>query len=124
MQAVGLLRELGYTNVAHYAGGLTEWFAGAAPSEATAPSAPPARRTASADSLVTWPSRFVMSLADRSVRDLFYIWVGIVIVWGIVYWLMARLPGGALVRNGEMLPADAGGWLSAVYFSAVTATSV
>ena len=33
-----------------------------------------------------------MSLADRSVRDLFYIWVGIVIVWGIVYWLMARLP--------------------------------
>jgi HAMP domain-containing protein len=38
--------------------------------------------------------------------------------------LMALLPGGALSRNGETLAADAAGALSAVYFSAVTATSI
>src|SRR6185295_7079191 len=99
MQAVGLLRELGYTNVAHYPGGLTEWFEAErdARSEQLAPAPPPARAARPAD-LGPWSSRLVMAMAERSVRDLFYLWVAIVVVWGIVYWLMARLPGGALLR--------------------------
>ena len=127
MQAVSLLRELGYTNVAHYPGGLTEWFGAdgdgrlprRAPSSQPVPRADPVDPRAGA-----WSARLVMSLADRSVRDLFYFWVAIVVVWGMVYWLMAWLPGGALVWSGETLAPDAAGWLSAVYFSAVTATSV
>jgi hypothetical protein len=127
MQAVGLLGDLGYTNVGHYPGGLIEWFEAArnAPPEQAAPSMPPARRAGAADPTgAAWSSRLVLALADRSVRDLFYLWVAIVVVWGFVYWLMAWLPGGALVRSGETLAPDAAGWLSAVYFSAVTATSV
>jgi hypothetical protein len=126
MQAVGLLRELGYTNVAHYPGGLTEWFEAEreARSDQPAPAPPPVRAARPDPSGGPWSSRLVMAMAERSVRDLFYLWVAIVVVWGIVYWLMARLPGGALVRSGETLGSNAAGMLSAVYFSAVTATSV
>ncbi len=135
MQAVGLLRQLGYTNVRHYPGGLTEWF------EHTTPGAPAAmahadvgvasaetrRSGASERSALTrsnMSTRFVDALADRSVRELFQLWVGIVILWGIAYWVMSWLPGGALVLNGQPIASDARGALSAVYFSAVTATSI
>src|SRR5437867_7138031 len=125
MQAVSLLRELGYTNVAHYPGGLTEWFGGDGRPEQRALSSQPVHRADPvAPRAMAWSSRLVLALADRSVRDLFYLWVAIVVVWGMVYWLMAWLPSGALVWSGATLAPDAAGWLSAVYFSAVTATSV
>jgi hypothetical protein len=128
MQAVSLLRELGYTNVSHYPGGLTEWLAANSP----APTAQSETRTSPATTIsrpdshvAPWSSRLGDTLAERSVRDLFLLWAATVLAWGFVYWLLAlRLPGGALIRNGEPLAADGAGALSAVYFSAVTATSI
>jgi len=127
MQAVRLLSEIGYSNVSHYPGGLTEWFAVSSPTPTERSTEAPVPMTAirRRDSRVgAWSSRLVDTLADRSVRDLFFLWVATVLAWSAVYWLMALLPGGALVRNGEALAADAAGALSAVYFSAVTATSI
>lgn len=129
MQAVGLLDELGYTNVRHYPGGLAEWFADARPTPLRSSRAETALsgqssgepRRAAASSI---SARFVDVLADRSVGDLFRLWVVVVLVWGAVYWAMSWWPGGALIRNDQPLGSDAFGALAAMYFSAVTATSI
>ena len=64
---------------------------------------------------ITWGTRFIDSLAERSVGELFWWWAAIVVICGVAYRLMALTDAGALSASG--LPA-------ALYFSAVTATSV
>ena len=128
MQAVGLLRELGYTSVSHYPGGLTEWFDHDSSRGAIGDAAP---RTSAPRTLAprTVASRtvsmgFIDALADRSVGSLFRLWIEIVAVFAVVYWLLDWFTPPALLSGGGPLAADAGGFLSALYFSAVTATSV
>jgi ion channel len=79
-----------------------------------------ARRAAASASL-----RFVDALADRSVAELFNLWLAIVVACGCVYWALAlALPSSLLLSGGGSIDTGARGLLSALYFSAVTATSV
>jgi hypothetical protein len=138
---VSLLRGLGYTHVSHYSGGLTEWFAADDPphdavrrspgapgaAETAARTAPAARRTS--ENLHHAPreasSRFVDALADRSVGALFRLWIEIVIGCGVIYWALAwASPAFALMAGNAPIARGLGGVLPALYFSAVTATSV
>jgi hypothetical protein len=155
---VRLLRELGYTNVSHYPGGLTEWFEVeatrlAAHDESRSPEnaartthvAPrtthPAPRTTDPAPHTTHPaprisklphaavrtlsSRFVDALAEYSVGALFRLWMQIVVGCGVAYWLLAWWsPRFALMTNGEPVASGLRGFLPAIYFSAVTATSI
>ena len=138
---MGLLRELGYANVSHYPGGLTEWLEVGHPTGAgsdlrrTDPADPPhrhaaARRASPVDPPhrhpgSTWSARFVDALADRSVGALFRLWIEIVLGCGVAYWLLAwASPQFALMSGGGSLPTGLRGLLSALYFSAVTATSI
>ena len=128
MQAVGLLRELGYTSVSHYPGGLTEWFEHDSPGGVIGDAAPrtSAPRTFAPRTVAsrTISMGFIDALADRSVGSLFRLWIEIVAVFAVVYWLLDWFTPPALLSGGGPLAADAGGFLSALYFSAVTATSV
>jgi hypothetical protein len=142
---VSLLRELGYANVRHYPGGLMEWLEFNLPTEP--PSARPAgpahesRDRSGRESATTHPhlaprtvhaalraslsSRFIDALAERSVGALFWLWLEIVIGCGIAYWLIAwASPRFALIANGAPVASGVRGLLPALYFSAVTATSI
>jgi hypothetical protein len=68
--------------------------------------------------------RFIDALGDQSVGALFRSWVAIVAIGGVVFWALGWFPAHALRANGAAIPPDAAGFLSALYFSAVTATSV
>jgi potassium channel LctB len=124
---VSLLRDLGYTDVRHYPGGLTEWHASAA--EFGSPNLEVGMRTRIPDSKFSIPnsspSRFIDALAERSVGALFWLWLEIVVGCGAAYWLMAwASPRFALTSNGGPVASGIGGLLPALYFSAVTATSI
>jgi hypothetical protein len=136
---VSLLRELGYTNVSHYPGGLTEWLEFDVPPDAGSSSDvgraglvdSPQRdggskrtRPASGGRRPTLSARFVDALADRSVGALFRLWIGIVLLCAVMFWILDLSPRFALVSNHGPVEADLRGFLSALYFSAVTATSV
>jgi len=69
-------------------------------------------------------SRFIDALAERSVGALFWLWVEIVVAGGVAFWLLDSFGGGPLVRDGEPVPGGLRGFVSALYFSAVTATSI
>ena len=127
-----LLHELGYTNVAHFPGGLTEWREFELSKEPASDGIQPAvpvrlevrgtRRGLLAGSA---SSRFIDALADRSVSALFRLWLEIVLGCGVAYWVMAALsPRAALVANGVPVATGVQGLLPALYFSAVTATSI
>jgi hypothetical protein len=144
-QAVGLLQELGYTDVRHYPGGLAEWLDAKASTPPARPETVPAarghagrgaRQAVPTRRVGTLPrvglpgrvSRFVYALADQSVSRLFRLWLEVVVACGVVYWLLGALSFGAL-RSAEGpiaggVSSGFSGLLSAIYFSAVTATSV
>ena len=124
---MGLLRDLGYTNVRHYAGGLTEWFQTRVPAAITddrdAAAAPIEvhRHARQGRSLST---RFVDALGDQSVGALFGLWITLVIVCAVVYWLLGWSSRSALVTGSGPIGTGVRGLLAAFYFSSVTATSV
>ena len=110
----------------HYLGGLAEWFyfehQPSAIAPAPLPASAPQRR---GRGFQPWSvGRFLEVLADRSVGELFRLWVAVVAGFGVLYWLMSWVPSLALVSGGVPLRHDFRGLLSALYFSAVTATSV
>jgi hypothetical protein len=143
-----LLHELGYSNVRDYRGGIADWVESGSPTEsvsdtpppdpepdphATIPIGPPL--AASADgALGSGPARLSrMGRLDKSVLDLvqqrstlqlFMIWIGTILLSGSCFWLGALIGKHGLVEGGRPLGADLNGFVSALYFSFVTATSI
>ena len=68
--------------------------------------------------------RFIDALAGQSVGALFRLWIAIVAIGGVVFWALDWFPAHGLRTNGAAVPPGVAGFLSALYFSAVTATSV
>jgi potassium channel LctB len=69
-------------------------------------------------------ARFLDALSDRSVGALFRLWFEIVIGCGVLYWMFEWIDPGTLTMGGAATGTDVHGLLGAIYFSAVTATSV
>ena len=69
-------------------------------------------------------TRFIDALSDRSVGGLFRLWLEIVIGCGVTFWALNESSIGVLTSGGARIPAGVSGLFSAIYFSAVTATSV
>src|SRR5471030_309125 len=73
----------------------------------------------------TFSVRFVDALADRSVGALFWLWIEVVAGCGVVYWLLAwASPQFGLTSSSGPIASGFRGFLPALYFSAVTATSI
>jgi hypothetical protein len=125
---VSLLTELGYTDVRHYAGGLSEWFEGhdGAPDVGIAPEpvADGGGRPRPRRSRRSLSTRFVDFLGDQSVGALFRLWILVVVFCAVMYWLLGWSARPALLSNTGPVGNDARGLLAAFYFSSVTATSV
>jgi Ion channel len=112
--------------VRHYAGGLKEWTEFGTDTSAVVAAAP-AGAAGIVPRLMTPRSasvRFVDALADRTVAELFTLWLTIVVACGLAYWLLERAAPLSLSTGAVGIGTGARGLLSAVYFSAVTATSV
>jgi hypothetical protein len=96
-----------------------------APAQPRRESGRPLRSTLQAVSGHSNPvTRFIFALADRSVSRLFRLWLEVVVGCGIVYWLLGQASAGALRGSDGPVSGGPAGLLSALYFSAVTATSV
>jgi len=123
---VRLLNGMGYANVRHYKGGLAGWQerGGALEAEVVEETEIVARRTRPAPARTPRAVRALDAFGDRSVGQLLALWLGLVLTWGVLYWLAdyeaidALREGGALVGHGWRALA------TAQYFSFVTATSV
>jgi len=116
--------------VRHYPGGLAEWFAAAPPDGARDSIVrvvqPPRQSVARSHvfSAATLSTRFIDALAERSVGALFRWWLAIVLGCGVVFWLIS-FGGRSLIAGGQPVASEGlHGLITAIYFSAVTATSI
>ena len=67
----------------------------------------------------------VLDLVQRlSTFQLFAIWIGTILLSGACFWLGALIGTHGLVEGGVPVGADLKGFVSALYFSFVTATSI
>lgn len=123
-----LLRDLGYTRVEYFHDGIQGWrdagqrieTGDAAVAPVIVETAPAPRRRAPGP---RWPA-FVDLFESRSTADLAFFWFGTIVVCALAYWLMSELSMGGLREGGRSIGGGAGGFLTALYFSFVTATSV
>lgn len=135
---------MGYTNVRHYHGGIADWKEAGLPiksvpvvCEPSPPPAPqsvaqstpaPARRTRSQQPAISrrrqWGNASLDLIESLSTKQIFLVWLGMVVMCGCLYWLtgFSRRPG--LVDSGRPIAGTLGGLMSALYFSFVTTTSV
>jgi hypothetical protein len=68
-------------------------------------------------------TRFIDALSEYSVGVLFRWWLIIVVACGVAFWLLAET-SAVLLSNGQPIAHGWRGFVTAVYFSAVTATSI
>ena len=130
-----LLRELGYTNVRHYHGGLADWKDSGGPIESVAPTiaraAPQAGpRPRAILSRTTelragqWGNAILDLIERRSTLELFLAWLAVIVLSGVVYWISALAGLPALTEHSAPVASTLKGLATAVYFSFVTATSI
>lgn len=119
---MGLLEKIGYTNLRYYVGGMADWVEKGGAVEqvetTTAPvtSAAPAR----ASHRLSW----LEVIANFSLQKLVGIWLGMIVVFGLIYWLSGIGMGWGLQAGNTAVKPDLDGLGTAIYFSFVTALSI
>ena len=145
LHATQQLHELGYANVRMYRGGIADWMDSGEPTESVS-NAPPepessmsvlegppltispsgelGRVPARLSQMRQWDRSVLSLIHRRSALQLFLIWIGMILLSGIGYWLVALLSKDGLVEAGIPVGTDLQGFGNALYFSFVTATSI
>jgi potassium channel LctB len=115
---------LGYTNVRHYVGGMADWLDRRCPVEksesTTVAAAPPVSARFIAARHLSW----LEIVANWPLRRLIGLWLGMIIVFGVGYWLAGIGMGWGLQVGGAAVKPDLEGLGTAIYFSFVTALSI
>ena len=134
---MGLLRQLGYSNLRHYRGGIGDWMERGEAVERLAPplvdvplvpgqdtAARPRERSLDGSHRRQWATAFLDAIDSRPTSQLFLFWLAMVVLCGVAYWLAALLGYHGLVAGRVPIGFTAEGLATAIYFSFVTATSV
>ncbi len=123
-QAVGLLKKLGYANVRHYIGGMAEWTKCGAPIEKDTPTITPSGIRLSERESVPRRFSWLEILANWPLERLVGFWLGMIVVFGVIYWLAGIGMGWGLQAGNAEVKSDLSGFGTAIYFSFVTALSI
>ena len=119
-----MLEGLGYTKLRYYVGGMEDWQANDGPLEKWNGSGPPlpikSIMVSSARHRLSW----LETIADFSLERLVVIWFGTIIVFGLIYWIAGAGMGMGLQAGNSLVKADGQGFVTAIYFSFVTALSI
>jgi len=125
-QASVLLRNLGYTRVREYRGGMADWIERGGRSERAEMTmvAGLAEETPWMERMLTRfsPARAFRWATDQSLPVLFGIWFGTAVAFTILYWAAGRGAIG-LTSGGQPLPQNFASFVTAFAFSIATAMS-
>jgi len=126
-QAVGLLEQMGYKNIRYYIGGMADWVEMGGPVEKmdlpVAHALPRQFIRAETSKVWSW-SRWLEVLANWPLDRLVFFWLGMILVFGFVYWGAGIVMGWGLQAGNIAVKPDFEGLLTAIYFSFVTALSI
>lgn len=121
---MGLLKGLGYSKLRYYVGGMAEWVEHGGPVERNA--APVTARPAIPALRFRASRRFswLEILASWPLGKLVGCWLGMILIFGMIYWLAGIGMGWGLQAGSAAVMPDLNGLGTALYFSFVTALSI
>ena len=137
--AASLLRELGYSKVRHYHGGIAEWTQAGEPLEGSkargiVPGLSPrplsvlvreaGQRSEQSSVWQRWTASLVDLVGRWSTTRLFGVWLAMVVLSGCIYWFASLLGFSWLTEAGAPVGRGLRGLATAIYFSFVTTSSV
>jgi ion channel len=119
-----LLEKLGYTNVRHYVGGMADWLDHQCPVEKSQPTSVGQTASPSTRPLATRHVSWLEIVANWPLQRLIGFWLGMIVVFGVVYWFAGIAMGWGLQAGSVAVKTDLEGFGTAIYFSFVTALSI
>jgi potassium channel LctB len=126
-QAVALLESMGYRNLRYYIGGMAEWVESGSPVEKLEPETAMLRTGQTVQPPISHKSSwtgFLDLLAGWPLERLVGFWLGMIVVFGVVYWVAGIGIGWGLQAGNVAVKPDLEGLGTAIYFSFVTALSI
>jgi voltage-gated potassium channel len=115
---------MGYTNVRHYLGGMADWLEQGAPLEKSAAMIEATPVRSSARQNITRRLSWLEILANWPLERLVGFWLGMIVVFGLIYWLAGLGMGWGLQAGNHIVEPNIEGLGTAIYFSFVTALSI
>jgi potassium channel LctB len=113
---------MGYTNVRHYVGGMAEWIETGGRVEKS--DSPVVRVTARSSVPVASRASWLEIVANWPLERLIGFWIGMILVFGLIYWIAGVSMGWGLQAGNVAVKPDLNGLGTAIYFSFVTALSI
>jgi len=123
-KAVGLLKEMDYTNLRYYVGGMADWLENSGPVKKLDEPVSTRQPVRHAPLAVARHFSALEILANRPLERLIGFWVGMIVVFGLIYWLAGSSMGWGLQAGNAAVKPDLDGLGTAIYFSFVTALSI
>jgi len=123
-QAVGLLEGMGYTNLRYYVGGMAEWSESGSPVEIQNGTSAPLSNNSRLAPLAARRLSWLETVANFSLDRLIIVWLSMIVVFGLIYWTAGVGMGMGLQAGSHLVKADGQGFITAIYFSFVTALSI
>jgi potassium channel LctB len=115
---------MGYINVRHYIGGMADWGAGGAQVERSSTPTEMFQARPSVGRNVARHLSWLEILANWPLERLIGFWLGMIMAFGVVYWLAGISMGWGLQAGNTEVKPDLSGLATAIYFSFVTALSI
>ena len=118
-----MLERMGYANLHYYVGGMADWVENGGSVETAMPPRVERDLRSTSAHAVSWSDRLDI-LTNWSLQQLICFWLGIIIVFGFIYWVAGIGMGWGLQAGNTEIRPDLNGLGTAIYFSFVTALSI
>ncbi len=115
---------MGYRNLRYYVGGMADWTEHDGPVEKTALAAATIQFNSSVQAGTSRRLSWLELLANLSLETLVGVWLGMILLFGLIYWLAGIGMGWGLQAGNAPVKPDLDGLGTAIYFSFVTALSI
>lgn len=115
---------MGYTQLRYYVGGMTDWSEHGGPVESSLAAPVFALNIASTPAKAPGRLSWLEIIANLSLDRLIAVWLGMILLFGFVYWAAGIGMGMGLQSGSGAVKADLQGFVTAIYFSFVTALSI
>jgi hypothetical protein len=123
-QAVGVLEKMGYSNLRHYIGGMADWVDHHCAVEKDESPIDGSTARSSVRSIAVGHISWLEIVASWPLKRLVGFWLGMIVVFGVIYWLAGIGMGWGLQAGSMAVKPDFEGLGTAIYFSFVTALSI
>ncbi len=118
------LETQGYTHARHYIGGMADWFGDGGAMEKGNGAVVAALNSSSLAPIAAPSLSWLEAVANLSLERLIVVWLGMIVAFGLIYWIAGAGMGMGLHAGSGAVKADGQGFVTAIYFSIVTALSI